>query len=148
MELYGVHPFNWSCKKTFGHFLISLAMAAGEQLARVTKSIETLEEQLKSLVDIASSLEPSEVKESTREVMYNLLALERDLEAARQGALITTHHHSSLVHTSPILESCPFLFSSFSSVRPLAFLWLCFGSSWFSTSKLVGLEFWLRNKQD
>lgn len=61
-------------------------MAAGEQLARVTKSTETLEEQLKSLVDIASSLEPSEVKESTREVMYNLLALERDLEAARQGA--------------------------------------------------------------
>lgn len=123
-------------------------MAAGEQLARVTKSIETLEEQLKSLVDIASSLEPSEVKESTREVMYNLLALERDLEAARQGALITTHHLSSLVHTSPILESCPFLFSSFSSVRPLAFLWLCFGSSWFSTLKLVGGEFWLRNKQD
>ena len=72
-------------------------MAAGEQLARVTKSIETLEEQLKSLVDIASSLEPSEVKESTREVMYNLLALERDLEAARQGALVT--HHPSLVHT-------------------------------------------------
>ena len=72
--------------------------AAGEQLARVTKSTETLEEQLKSLVDIASSLEPSEVKESTREVMYNLLALERDLEAARQGALIT--HHSSLLITT------------------------------------------------
>ena len=69
-------------------------------------------------------------------------------DKAHSSPLITTHHHSSLVHTSPILESCPFLFSSFSSVRPLAFLWLCFGSSWFSTLKLVGLEFWLRNKQD
>lgn len=89
-------------------------MAAGEQLARVTKSIETLEEQLKSLVDIASSLEPSEVKESTREVMYNLLALERDLEAARQGALITTHHHSS-----PLI-TCPY----FSYLRILSFSFL------------------------
>lgn len=141
-------PFCIYCRILIAVAVVAMAAPAGEQLARITKSIETLEEQLKSLADIASSLEPSEVKESTREVMYNLLALERDLEAARQGALITTHHHSSLVHTSPILESCPFLFSSFSSVRPLAFLWLCFGSSWFSTSKLVGLEFWLRNKQD
>lgn len=62
-----------------------MAAPAGEQLARVTKSVEMLEEQLKSLVDIATSLEPSEVKESTREVMYNLSALERDLEAAREG---------------------------------------------------------------
>ena len=65
--------------------VVAMAAPAGEQLARITKSIETLEEQLKSLADIASSLEPSEVKESTREVMYSLSALERDLEAAREG---------------------------------------------------------------
>ena len=44
-----------------------------------------LEQQLRSLADIAGSLEPSEAKESTREVLHGLSALERDLEAAKEG---------------------------------------------------------------
>ncbi|CAK9111503.1 unnamed protein product [Durusdinium trenchii] len=35
---------------------------------------------------MASSLEPAEAKESTREVIHSLTALEQDLEAAREGA--------------------------------------------------------------
>ena len=44
-----------------------------------------LEQQLRSLADMAGSLEPSDAKESTREVMHSLSALEHDLEAVREG---------------------------------------------------------------
>ena len=52
-----------------------------DQLVRCSKSLETLEEQLKNLADMASSLEPLEAKESSREVMLSLSALEQDLTA-------------------------------------------------------------------
>mmetsp|Transcript_36298 Transcript_36298/g.67513 ORF Transcript_36298/g.67513 Transcript_36298/m.67513 type:complete len:334 (+) Transcript_36298:37-1038(+) len=58
---------------------------AASGLAKVAKSIEMLDEQLKSLADMASSLEPAEAKESIREVMQNLSALEKDL-ATSSGA--------------------------------------------------------------
>ena len=53
---------------------------------QVTSTIDMLEQQLRSLADMAGSLEPSEAKESTREVMLGLSALERDLEAAKEGS--------------------------------------------------------------
>ncbi|CAJ1371998.1 unnamed protein product [Effrenium voratum] len=59
---------------------------AGEQLARVTKSLEVLEEELKSLADMAGSLEPREAKESARQALQSLQALENDLQATREGA--------------------------------------------------------------
>ena len=54
----------------------------------MTGSLAVLEEQLRSLADMAGSLEPSEAKESTREVMNGLAALERDLEAAKEGSAL------------------------------------------------------------
>jgi len=59
---------------------------AGQQLAAVTASIETLEEQLKNLADMAGSLEPAEAKESMREVMSTLASLQQDLDSANKGA--------------------------------------------------------------
>ncbi|CAE7667606.1 unnamed protein product, partial [Symbiodinium sp. KB8] len=63
-----------------------MAVPSGQQLAKVTASIDMLEQQLRSLADMAGSLEPSDAKESTREVMHGLSALEHDLEAAREGS--------------------------------------------------------------
>lgn len=40
---------------------------------------------------MASSLEPAEAKESTREVIHSLTALEQDLEAAREGHQFLTN---------------------------------------------------------
>mmetsp|Transcript_65798 Transcript_65798/g.136127 ORF Transcript_65798/g.136127 Transcript_65798/m.136127 type:complete len:337 (+) Transcript_65798:33-1043(+) len=63
-----------------------MAVRSGQQLAKVTASIDMLEQQLRSLADMAGSLEPSDAKESTREVMHSLSALEHDLEAVREGS--------------------------------------------------------------
>ncbi|CAE8634310.1 unnamed protein product [Polarella glacialis] len=59
---------------------------AGQQLAAVSSKLEALEDNLKRLGDMASSLEPSEAKDSIREVMNTLQYLAQDLCAAREGS--------------------------------------------------------------
>lgn len=63
----------------FGPLLAAAVVLVGKTHAKQTQ------EELKSLADMAGSLEPREAKESARQALQSLQALENDLQATREG---------------------------------------------------------------